>query len=151
MLAADELGLARITKSLFSFLLIGVHPRKSAADFFLKRADDSSILVLGKRLERLSADAPLRTESKHGLSISLVVGRFYHGDQIVSAHSQVSVLQLRAGFCESLASRIESLSTIFNVGDSLTRPFQKRNVSWHGFSFFGVRRQSQAATALWVD
>jgi hypothetical protein len=135
MLAADERGLARITKSLFSFLLIGVYPRKSAVDFFLKRADDSSILVLSKRLQRLSTDASLRAESEHGLSVSLVVGRFYHGDQIISAHRQISILQLYAGLRESLTSSIESLSTISNVGDSLTRPLQKRNVSWHGFSF----------------
>src|SRR5689334_15626607 len=104
-----------------------------------ERSDDASILVLSERLERLSADVTLSAESKGGFRVSFVVGRLYDRYQIVTAHRQVSILQFHARFCKSRAACIQSLSAIFNVSDSLIRPFQERNVSWHGFSFSLIR------------
>src|SRR5215471_20114948 len=68
------------------------HARMRALPYS-QRTDDSSILILSESLQRLSADVSLRAESERGLRVSLVVRRLDDGDQVVSAHCQVSILQ----------------------------------------------------------
>src|SRR5207245_898910 len=94
-------------------------------------------------------------KTENSLRVSFIIGRFDHADQIVATHRKVNIFHLESSLLERFAAGIESLGARSDFRDSLLRPLQQRNVSWHGGSpfpfLFGVRRQSKAATALWIN
>src|SRR5262249_14446076 len=115
-----------------------------------QRSDDLTIFIFCESLQRFGADVSLRGQSEHRCGVGFIIRRFHHANHVVAAQGEINLLHLNAGFFEGLPACIKSLGTRADAANALLCPFEQSYVSWHMFLLFGVRRQSVAATALWI-
>src|SRR5260370_4929865 len=104
----------------------------------LQRADNLSIFAFAESLQRFGADVSLRRQADNCLRIAFIIRRIDYANEVVPAHRQVCILDFDSALLEGFASGVEPARTIFDARNSLLRPVEQCNVSWHGPSSYQI-------------
>src|SRR5205823_12408543 len=97
-----------------------------------QRIYDLPKLVFAEGLQCLRADIALCTEAEHTLSVSFVIGRVDHADQIIATHRRIGFFDFHSCLLEGLPAGIKPPRTTLDCRNTFFRPLQQCNVSWHG-------------------